>query len=64
MSVKIEPKNFLNDLERFARVRTEVAGHLVAIAETLEQAELESEKKSGRLELDRDREDLDRTSKN
>ncbi|MGK7918002.1 MAG: dynamin family protein [Prochloraceae cyanobacterium] len=64
MSVKIEPKNFLNDLERFAQVRTEVAGHLVAIAETLEQAELESEKKSGRLELDRDREDLDRTSKN
>ncbi|MDJ0717835.1 MAG: dynamin family protein [Prochloraceae cyanobacterium] len=63
MSEKIETKNFLQDLERFARVRGEVAGHLGAIAQTLELAESENEKQSGRLELDRDIEDLKKTSK-
>ena len=63
MSEKIETKNFLQDLERFARVRGEVAGHLGAIAQTLELAESENEKQSGRLELDRDIEDIKKTSK-
>ncbi|MGK7878148.1 MAG: dynamin family protein [Xenococcaceae cyanobacterium] len=64
MSTKIETTSFLNDLERVAQVRSEVASYLSRIADTLEQAELEGEKKSGRLELNRDIEDLNRTSKN
>ncbi|NES87402.1 MAG: dynamin, partial [Moorea sp. SIO2B7] len=64
MSTKIDSKNFLQDLERFARVRSEVANYLFRIAYILEGAESEGEKKSGKFELDRDVQDLNRTSKN
>jgi replication fork clamp-binding protein CrfC len=64
MSTKIETQNFLQDLERFVRVRAEVATCLSTIAETVKKAESEGSQKSGRLELDRDIEDLEKTSKN
>lgn len=64
MSTKIETQNFLQDLERFVRVRAEVATCLSTIAETVKKAESEGAQKSGRLELDRDIEDLEKTSKN
>lgn len=61
---KIETKNFLNDLEKVAQVRAEIANSLEAIATTLEKAESEGQNKSGRLQLDRDVEDIKKTSTN
>ncbi|MBW4548917.1 MAG: dynamin family protein [Symplocastrum torsivum CPER-KK1] len=58
MSYKIETASFLNDLDRIAQVRSEVANCLGRMAETLEKAELEGDKNSGRLGLDTEREDL------
>jgi replication fork clamp-binding protein CrfC len=58
MSYRIETASFLNDLDRIAQVRSEVANHLGRMAETLEKAELEADKHSGRLGLDTEREDL------
>ncbi len=64
MSYKIETASFLSDLERVAKVRSEVAACLGRIAETLEREESEGEKYSGRLGLDSNIEDLTLASKN
>lgn len=63
MSYKIETASFINDLERVAKVRSEVASCLGRMAETLDVSELEGEKHSGRLGLDRDIEDITLASK-
>jgi replication fork clamp-binding protein CrfC len=60
MTPKIETVNFLNDLEKVARVKTEVADSLSVIANYLKIAEREGSQKSGRLELERDLEDIDK----
>lgn len=62
MSAKVAPTNFINDLERVAQARLQVSDSLGAIAKTLEQAELEGEKQSGKLELHRDIEDVAKAS--
>ncbi|NJK47213.1 dynamin [Candidatus Gracilibacteria bacterium] len=62
MTTRIETQNFLNNLERIAQVRSQVARYLTQIATTLQQGELEGEKTSGKLALDRDIEDIIRTS--
>ena len=55
---------FLQDLDKFARVRSQVANALNNIATTLKQGETEGEQKSGRLELEREIEDLEKASQN
>lgn len=64
MTAKIETASFLNDLERVARVRSDVARGLGRIAETLERSESDAERNSGKLGLDSDIEDLNLASKN
>ncbi|HEY9711117.1 MAG TPA: dynamin family protein, partial [Oculatellaceae cyanobacterium] len=64
MTTKIETTSFMNDLERVARVRSEVSSYLSQIAETLGHSEAEGENQSGGLGLDRDIDDLNRTSEN
>jgi len=55
---------FLKDLERFAKVRSEVADCLSQITATLQQAESTGADNSGKLGLDRDIEDLTKASNN
>lgn len=62
--MKLETTGFLNDLERVARVRQQVANHMSQIAETLTQAEYDGEKASGKLGLEREIEDMVTVSKN
>ncbi len=57
MSYKIATENFLSDLDRVAKARSEVAAGLSKLVETLKAAESESENNSGRLGLDRELED-------
>jgi len=64
MSYKIETDSFLNNLERVARVRSQVATSLAEIAQTLEQGETRGKDTSGGLGLERDIDDLSRASKN
>ncbi|NEO67760.1 MAG: hypothetical protein F6J98_48405 [Moorea sp. SIO4G2] len=64
MSTKIETTNFLNDLDRVATVRGEIAGYLNQISNILEQSESAGEQNSGKLGLDRDIEDISKASKN
>jgi len=64
MSYQIETASFINDLERVANVRSQVASELGQIAKTLEGSEIEAEKQSGRLGLDRQIEDLSIASEN
>lgn len=60
----IETQNFLNDLEKVAKVRCEIANSMAVIAHTLETAEKVGKNKSGKLELERDIEDIKRTGSN
>lgn len=64
MSAKTETASFIQDLERVAQVRSKLAKCLSNMAQTLEQAELEADNSSGRLELERDVEDINKTSNN
>jgi GTPase SAR1 family protein len=64
MSYKIETENFLNDLEKVARVRSEVAQCLGGMAETIQRAEAEGKQTSGELGLEREMEDITAASKN
>lgn len=64
MTHKVESVNFLNDLERVARVRRHMADQLSRIAETLTQAEFDGERTSGQLGLEREIEDISLASKN
>ena len=61
MSAKVAT-NFINDLDRVSQARFQVSQSLYAIAQTLEKAELEGEKQSGKLELSRDIEDIAKAS--
>jgi len=62
--LKVETSNFLNDLDRIARVRQEFARTLGMMASTLTRAEENGEKASGKLGLERDIEDLTAASQN
>jgi replication fork clamp-binding protein CrfC len=55
---------FLGNLERVARVRREISDRLDDIVETLKQAETDAEKRSGKLSLDSDIEDITLASQN
>ncbi len=64
MTESVEASGFLNDLHRVARTRQEMANHLIKIAETFNQAELDGEKASGKLGLETESEDLTIASRN
>jgi len=64
MSYTVEAGSFLNDLERVAKARSQVAHHLGNLSATLTQAEAEGEKASGKLDLEREIEDLSNASRN
>ncbi len=64
MSYKIATENFLNDLDRVTKARSEVAAGLQNLVETLKQAESASETNSGKLGLERDIEDITAASQN
>ncbi|MGF1489507.1 MAG: dynamin family protein [Prochloraceae cyanobacterium] len=64
MNKTIAAKSFLEDLDRFVRVKKEISIRLKAIAKILKLSESIGDEKSGRLELAKDLEDLDKTSKN
>ena len=64
MSYQVETASFIDDLERVAQVRSQVASSLSKIAKTLKSSEIEADKESGRLGLDREVEDLSIASDN
>lgn len=64
MSYNLKTGNFLDDLERVVRTHHEIANHLSNIAETLNQADIEGEKASGKLGLERESEDINLVSNN
>ena len=64
MSDSVRPANFLNRLDRVVRTRQRMADQLSTIAETLTQSEFDGEKASGKLELEREIEDIVTASKN
>ena len=64
MSYTADNTSFLRDLERVVRVRHQAATHLSQIAKLLGQAELEAEETSGKLSLEREREDIQSASDN
>lgn len=55
---------FIQDLERVAQVRSEIAVCLQNLSETIVKAELDGENSSGKLSLERDLEDINVVSKN
>lgn len=63
MSYQVEAGSFINDLERIAKVRFEVASCLSQMATTLEQAEAQGKQASGELSLEDQIEDLNIASK-
>ncbi|MBD2127054.1 dynamin family protein [Microcoleus sp. ZQ-A2] len=64
MSYIVETDSFINDLERVAKVRSEVASCLSQMSTTLNQAESEGKTASGELGLEAEIEDLSIASKN
>jgi replication fork clamp-binding protein CrfC len=64
MSYKVETDSFLQDLERFAQVRAEVAVCLSRISETITKAESEAKANSGGLGLETQIEDIQVAIKN
>ncbi|MEA5616990.1 dynamin family protein [Cronbergia sp. UHCC 0137] len=64
MSYQVGTDRFINDLERVAQVRSEISVCLRAIADTINQAELDGDTSSGKLSLARDIEDITVASKN
>lgn len=62
MTAKLDTTHFIQDLEKVARMRREVAHGLSAIANTLTQGEAEGEKQSGKLGLEREIDDLTKAS--
>jgi replication fork clamp-binding protein CrfC len=64
MSYKIGTGSFLDDLERIAKVRHEVAASLGKIAETIKKSEAEGKQHSGELSLKADIEDINLASEN
>lgn len=64
MTPKLETTGFLNDLDRIARIRQQLATHLSKMATTLTQSELDGQKASGQLGLDHEITDLTTASTN
>lgn len=64
MSYKAESDNFISDLEKVLRTRSEVAMALGKIAETIDNAEIAGDASSGKLSLERDVEDIKAASNN
>ncbi|MEA5533072.1 dynamin family protein [Crocosphaera sp. XPORK-15E] len=64
MTTHTETTILLQDLERVSQVRSKISSHLIQIADTLEKGESLGKNLSGKLELDRDIEDLSKVSKN
>ena len=64
MNLKVETSNFLNDLERVAAVRREIADRLSNIATAINQSELAAAAASGKLGLESDRADINLASNN
>lgn len=64
MSYKLQTDNFINDLDRVARVRSQVANCLANMAQTMKNSESAGKKASGELGLSRDIEDLTKASTN
>jgi replication fork clamp-binding protein CrfC len=64
MSLKVETSNFLNDLERVAAVRREIADSLSNIATAINQSELAAATASGKLGLESDSADINLASNN
>ncbi|MCY7381053.1 MAG: dynamin family protein [Microcoleus sp. CAN_BIN18] len=64
MNLKVETSNFLNDLERVATVRREIADRLSNIATAIEQSELAGTAASGKLGLETENADINLASKN
>ncbi|MBD2336591.1 dynamin family protein [Calothrix sp. FACHB-156] len=64
MSNQVATDTFINDLERVAQVRSQMADCLSKLADTINQAELVGESSSGKLSLERDIEDITAASKN
>ncbi|MEG4070146.1 dynamin family protein [Microcoleus sp. Pol11C2] len=64
MNLKVETSNFLNDLERVAAVRREIADRLSNIATAINQSELAGGEASGKLGLETDNADINVASKN
>lgn len=64
MTYTAEAQDFINDLDRIAKVRIKFAGCLEKMAQTLGQAEAEGENTSGQLALAGDIENLDLVTKN
>ncbi len=60
----MKTQQFLTDLEKVVRVRGEVADSMAVIADILAKAEAEGKTKSGKLELERDIEDLQKAGTN
>ncbi|MBD2362318.1 dynamin family protein [Anabaena minutissima FACHB-250] len=61
---QVATDRFIEDLERVAQVRSEMAMCLQHLSETINKAELDGESSSGKLSLERDLEDIDIASKN
>ena len=64
MNLKVETSNFLNDLERVAAVRREIADRLSNIATAINQSELAAAAASGKLGLESDSADINLASNN
>ena len=64
MNTKVATSTFLDDLGKIGKIRTEVANYLNKINLSIKTAEQEGEKKSGKLGLERELEDLDKVSNN
>ncbi len=64
MNLKVETSNFLNDLERVAAVRREIADRLSNIATAIDQSELAGTAASGKLGLETENADINLASKN
>jgi ribosome biogenesis GTPase A len=64
MNLKVETSNFLNDLERVAAVRREIADRLSNIATAIDRSELAGAAASGKLGLETENADISIASKN
>ena len=64
MNLKVETRNFLNDLERVAAVRREIADSLSNIATAINESELAAAAASGKLGLESDSADINLASNN
>jgi GTPase SAR1 family protein len=62
--MQIDLQNFLNDLGKVAQVRSDIANSMAVIAHEIEAAEKINQNKSGKLELERDIDDIKKASTN